>query len=144
MIAHTIPFGGEEQGVSVHGPAGHAARITAVGQVDNRAFPVGANQSDVRIRLVLVGDEFQCEPFPVGRPLIVKASRKRVPRRPVGHLAHLLALQVQHHEAGTPFDEGDFFPVGRELRIAPLYGFRGKQGFFFYQRGIGEILFFLA
>ena len=139
MVAHAVAFGGEEDGVAVHGPAGSAAGISAVGQVDDGLFAVGTYYTDVGIRLMFVSDKFEGEPFSVGRPLVIESSRERVPRGAVGHLAHLLAIKVYYHQTGACFDECHFFPVGRELRVAPFHGFRRQERFFFDESRIREV-----
>ena len=66
MVAHTVPFALEEDGVAVQYPAGRAAEVSALGQVDDAACAVRLHDAYVGIGVMMVADELQGKPLAVG------------------------------------------------------------------------------
>ena len=144
MGTHAVAFGGEKDGVAVQRKVGIAAHVAAIGEVDDVFASLCADQADVGVGVVLVTRELKCKPFTVRRPCVVKSSAGAVPGGAVRNLAHLLRLQIEHHQPDAVFDKGEFLAVGRELRIGTFHGGGGQQHFFFNQRGVREVRVFLA
>ena len=105
MRTHTVAFGDEKNGVTVEHEAGRTACVSAISQIDNLAIALCADQTYIRVWIVLVSDKFQCKPFAVRRPCIVKSSACTVPGRAIGDPAYFLGFQVEHHQAVTAFNE---------------------------------------
>ena len=93
---------------------------------------------------MFVADKFEGEPFAARRPRLAELAICAVPGGAVRNLAHLLRLQIEHHQPVAVFDKGEFLAVGRELRIGTFHGGGGQQHFFFNQRGVREVRVFLA
>ena len=91
-----------------------------------------------------VSDKFQCEPFAVRRPWIVKATAGTEPGGTVSDLTYLFGFQIKHHQPVTVFYKGKFLPVRWELRIGTFCLVRRQEYFFFNGSRIGEVGFFLT
>ena len=137
MAAHTVAVGHEQDSVAVEHPVRHHVKVTAVGDVHRLALAVGIHDGDVGIRVVAIADDFEREPFAVGRPFIVESSA--VPERAVGYLAHGLAFRIVDHQFRVVLDIGDFLAVGREFRNFAVDAVGREEGRFFNQRSIREV-----
>ena len=143
MAAHTITVAAEHDGFALHHPAGTLADVGAAGDVGD-GTTVGRHDTDIGIGVALVADELEGKPLAVGRPAVVKAAVGLIPGRAVGHLGHLLGLEVKHLEIDTVLDKGEFLAIGRQAGIHALNGGRGQQDFFLDEGGVGEVGVFLA
>ena len=143
MAAHSVAVGDKHHGIAVEHPLRCAVEIAVVGDINHLAT-IGAHNCDIGIWVMAVVDNLEGKPFAVGRPTIVERACATHPVGAVGYLAHLLGLEVEHHEAIAVFDKGEFFSIGRELRISALHLVGGDERLLVHDCGIGEIEVFLS
>ena len=138
MRTHTVTLGDKEDRIAIEHPTGRTTGIATVGQVGDLAT-LRTNQTYIGIGIMLITNETEREPSAIGRPLIGEASSGAIPCRAIGHLAHLLRLQVHDHQLRTSLDKGQLLPIGRELRHRALHRRAGQQHLLVDHRGVGEI-----
>ena len=150
MTAHAIALALEQDGFAVHHPAGIFAHIATLGDGMNLST-FSTDDTLVGVWVALVGYVTQHEPLAVRTPLKVESSVLVIPIAAVGHLCHLLGLQVHHLQFDTVFYKCQFLAIRTVFGIATLHlgeinlpfqfqcGQLWEYTFFLYQRRVGKV-----